>query len=62
MINRRIEVKSGPGIKWDPILKITNKKRAGDMAQMVEHLPSNYKTLSPNLITTKNYKKKTQFY
>jgi hypothetical protein len=25
-----------PGIKWDPILKITNRKRAGGVAQVVD--------------------------
>jgi hypothetical protein len=34
--------------KLDPIRKITKAKRAGGMAQMVEHLPSKSEALNSN--------------
>jgi hypothetical protein len=37
--NRRIVVQGSPSIRQDPISKITRATRAGDMAQVVEHLP-----------------------
>jgi hypothetical protein len=52
--NRRTVVQAGLGIKWDPISKITNTKRAGGVAQVVEHLPSKFEALSSN----PNYRKK----
>jgi hypothetical protein len=33
-INRQIMVQAGPGIKQDPVSKITKTKRTGDMAQV----------------------------
>jgi hypothetical protein len=40
-INRKITFQAGPGINTRPYSKkITKAKRAGDMVQMVEHLPS----------------------
>jgi hypothetical protein len=39
-INRRITVQVSLGIKQDPSSKITNAKRVGSMAKVVEHLPS----------------------
>jgi hypothetical protein len=41
-------VRGSLGKKQDPISKITRAKTAGGMAQVVERLPSNYKTLSSN--------------
>jgi hypothetical protein len=35
----------------------TQKLRAGDMAQFVEHLPGKYKVLSSNLITREKIQK-----
>jgi hypothetical protein len=35
--------------KRDPTSKITKAKRAGDRAQVVEHLPCKYKAVSSNL-------------
>jgi signal recognition particle GTPase len=46
----------------DPILKITKVKRAGDMAQVVECLPSKHKTLSSNPLTIKKKKKSRMEY
>jgi hypothetical protein len=40
-----------------PLSKITRAKRAGGMAQAVEHLPSKCDTLSSNPRTTKKKKK-----
>jgi hypothetical protein len=37
---------AGLGIKWDPILKIANAKRAGRVTQVVKSLPSKWKALS----------------
>jgi hypothetical protein len=51
-INSRIAVHSSLGIKGDPISKITNAKRAGGVAQRVEHLPSKHKALSSTPNTT----------
>jgi hypothetical protein len=44
----RITVQAHLGKKPNPIPKIIKAKRAGDMTQMVEHLPSNHKTLTSN--------------
>jgi hypothetical protein len=33
-VNRRIAVQDGLGIKRDPVPKITNAKRAGDVTQV----------------------------
>jgi hypothetical protein len=38
--NRKTIVQAGPVIKQDPISKITNAKRAGEVAQEAEHLPA----------------------
>jgi hypothetical protein len=40
--------------------KSKKKKGAGDVVQVVEHLPSNLKALSSNPSTSKNEKKKTE--
>jgi hypothetical protein len=45
--NRRIKIQTSPGIKQDPISKITSAKRAGGMAQVVEHLSSKHKAQTP---------------
>jgi hypothetical protein len=37
-ITNRITIQIGLGIKQDPISKITNTKRAGGVAQVIEHL------------------------
>jgi hypothetical protein len=58
--NRRINVQAGQGIKYDLISKITNTKRAGEMAQVVEYLPSSCKGLSSTSSTAKKKKKKIQ--
>jgi hypothetical protein len=44
--DRKITVQACPGIKQDPISKITNRRRAGGMAQEGEHLPSKFEILS----------------
>jgi hypothetical protein len=41
-------VHTSPDKKRDPISKITNTKRAGDMTQVVEYLPGKHKALSSN--------------
>jgi hypothetical protein len=51
-INSRVLVQTGPGKKWDPISKITNRA-----VQVVECLPSNHVALSSNS-STANRKKK----
>jgi hypothetical protein len=43
---RRCKNTSGVNSYRDPILKIPNTKRAGRMAQAVEHLPSKCEALS----------------
>jgi hypothetical protein len=35
--------KAGPGIKQDPVSKITSVKGAGGIAQVVDHLPSKHR-------------------
>jgi hypothetical protein len=47
-INRRIAVQGDPGIKQDPISKITNTKMTGGMVglQVVGSLPSKCKALN----------------
>jgi hypothetical protein len=57
---RRIMVQdqSGQTVKETPISKITRAKRAGDMAQAVEHLVCEHKSLSSNPRPTKKKKKK----
>jgi hypothetical protein len=42
-----------------PILKISNKNRAGIVAQVVEHLTSKSEALSSNPNTAKKKKKKS---
>jgi hypothetical protein len=44
--DKRITIQASLGIKRDPIFKITNAKRAAEVVQVVEHLPSKCKTLS----------------
>jgi hypothetical protein len=39
-------VQACPGIKQDPISKITKVKRAGGTANMVKYLPNKHETLS----------------
>jgi hypothetical protein len=52
-INRRIVVQAGPSIKQDSIPKITKTKKAGDMADVVDHLPSKNKALSTTPVLPK---------
>jgi hypothetical protein len=52
--NRRIMVQAGPCIKQDPIWKIINTKKAGGVAQVVQHLPSEYEALNSITSTKKN--------
>jgi hypothetical protein len=51
--NRRIKVQARPGIKPDPVLKITDTKRAGQAAQVVERLLHKWEGLSSNSSATK---------
>jgi hypothetical protein len=44
--NKRIPVQAFPGIKQDPISKITNAKRNGGVAQVVMQMPSKHETLN----------------
>jgi hypothetical protein len=46
-LNRRIAMQA-QGIQGNPISKITRGKRAGGMAQAVEHLSSRHEALSSN--------------
>jgi hypothetical protein len=45
-MNRRSVVQADPGIKPDPSPKIIKAKRAGEVTQEVEYLPSKHETLS----------------
>jgi hypothetical protein len=47
-ISRRTAGQEAWGITPDLIQKITKAKRAGDLAQALEHLPSKCQTLSSN--------------
>jgi hypothetical protein len=51
--NKRVIVQASLGIKGDPISKITNTRRAGFVAQVVEPLPSKHETLSSTSSTKK---------
>jgi hypothetical protein len=54
-------VQAGPGIKQDPISKITNTKRTGGMVQVVKHLPIKCKVLSSITSTNNNNNKKSLY-
>jgi hypothetical protein len=58
IINRIIWIKASLGIKPDPISKITNRKRAGRVVQVVECLPSKHQALSSTPVPPKKEKKK----
>jgi hypothetical protein len=45
-LNRRIVIQACLSIKQDPISKITNLKRTGGVAQVVENLPSKCEALN----------------
>jgi hypothetical protein len=46
-LNKKVSIQVSPVITMRPYLKKINKaKRAGSMAQVVEHLPSKWKTLN----------------
>jgi hypothetical protein len=47
-INRRTVVQPGLVKKQDPVSKMTRTKRAGDMAQVAEHLPGKCEAVSSN--------------
>jgi hypothetical protein len=51
--NRRITDQTCPGVKQDPISKISSTKRAGEVTQVVEHLPSKHEAFSSNSNITK---------
>jgi hypothetical protein len=42
------------GKMGDPIQKVNETKKAGDMPQKVKHLPHKHEALSSNTSTTKN--------
>jgi hypothetical protein len=54
-ITRKITVQASLGININrrPYLKITEPKKSGRVAQVVEHLASKYKALSSNPSTIK---------
>jgi hypothetical protein len=56
--NRRIKVKASLNIKQDPISKITNAKRVGRVAQVVECLPSKHEVELSSTSSIKKKKKK----
>jgi hypothetical protein len=51
-INRKIVIQVGPRVKQDTNSKIIKSKRLGNVAQLEQHLPSKFKVLSSNPITT----------
>jgi hypothetical protein len=58
-LSRRIMVRGWHWEKtWDPIKKLNKTKRAGSVAQVVEHLPSKHEALSSN--TAKKINKKSK--
>jgi hypothetical protein len=58
-INRRMMAQASLGKKQDPISKKTSQtKRAGDMAQVVDLLPSKWEALSSNPSTLKKQNQK----
>jgi hypothetical protein len=59
---RRIPVQSQPQANnsQDPITKISNTKRTGRVAQVIQHLPSKREALISNTSTTKKKKKKSE--
>jgi hypothetical protein len=64
-INRKITVQACWGHECKSLLKNTKAKRAGGMAQMVEHLPGNSSTLTPskmeNLLQTHLFQENNLF-
>jgi hypothetical protein len=40
MTGRGLVIQADPGVKRGPISNIPNTKRTGDVAQVIEHLPS----------------------
>jgi hypothetical protein len=52
-VNRRTVVQAGQGINVRPISKITKVKRAGNMAEVIEQLPSKHEALSSNPSTSR---------
>jgi hypothetical protein len=56
--NRRIVVQASLGIQGDPILKITNTKKAGREVQLAGYLPSKHEGLSSTSSTTKTNQQK----
>jgi hypothetical protein len=55
-------VQASPGIKGDPISKISHTRRTGRVAQVVEGLPSKHKAQSLNPSTINQKKKKRGYY
>jgi hypothetical protein len=56
-INREIIVQEGLGKKWDLISKVSTAKRAGGIAQVVEHLPDKWSPqFKPQYHKEKNYR------
>jgi hypothetical protein len=58
-INRSTVVPAGLDIKQDPIPKISKAKTAGNVAQVVEHLPRKGEAMNSNYSTPKKPKKPT---
>jgi hypothetical protein len=53
---QKIMVQAWSDKKQDPISKVTHEKRAGRVAQVVEHLPGEHKALSSTSSTIYIYK------
>jgi hypothetical protein len=54
-INSRIMVHAGLDKKQEPITKITRGKRAGDVAQAIEYMPSRGEALSLKFSIAKKF-------
>jgi hypothetical protein len=59
--NRRTMALVGQGINARPYLKITKAKRTSGVAQVIEHMATQYKTLSSIPSTATKKKKKEKF-
>jgi hypothetical protein len=59
-VTRRITVQASSGIKARHYAKITKVKRAGGVAQMMEHLLSKHKALSSTPVSQKKKKKRKE--
>jgi hypothetical protein len=60
--SKRIMVQTGLGKKWGPISKTARARRAGGVAQAIEHLPSKHEATNSNPSIAKKIKVNYKIY